>query len=177
MIPDFSKICRLWPWYLMALVIILLDQWTKNLVSESLNYGQLIEVLPVFDITLLHNYGAAFSFLDEQGGPQRWGLTAISFVVSVGLIFWWIPAQTRWVSVLALSLILAGAVGNLIDRALLGYVVDFIAVHYQNNRFPAFNVADSAISVGAAVLFVEWFILEPAERRKIEQSDGADSND
>lgn len=163
---DFQRIVQLWPWYLFAAVIVILDQVTKAMVVDNLNYAELIEILPVFDITLLHNYGAAFSFLDEQGGPQRWFLVGISFVVSVVLIAWWLPAQNRRVALLAMTLILGGAVGNLYDRAVMGYVVDFIAVHYQQHRFPAFNVADSAISVGAFFLFLEWFILEPRANRQ-----------
>ena len=163
---DFQRMAQLWPWYLFAAVIVILDQVTKAMVVDNLNYAELIEILPVFDITLLHNYGAAFSFLDEQGGPQRWFLVGISFVVSVVLIAWWLPAQNRRVALLAMTLILGGAVGNLYDRAVMGYVVDFIAVHYQQHRFPAFNVADSAISVGAFFLFLEWFILEPRANRQ-----------
>lgn len=171
---DFRRIGELWPWYIVAIAIVLADQVTKAAVTNHINYGQLIEILPFFDLTLLHNYGAAFSFLDQQGGPQRWFLVFISAAVSVVLIFWWLPSQNRKIAILAMTLILGGAVGNLYDRFVLGYVVDFIAVHYQQHRFPAFNIADSAISVGAFFLFLEWFVLEPCARRREEQAVEAD---
>lgn len=173
---DFRRMAQLWPSYLVALVIVLLDQYTKALAVSHISYGQLIEILPVFDLTMLHNYGAAFSFLDQEGGPQRWFLAGISFAVSVLLIFWWLPSQQRVLSIVALTMILGGAIGNLYDRALLGYVVDFIAVHYQQHRFPAFNIADSAISVGAVLLFIEWFIFEPRSQRRDQNSSASESN-
>ncbi len=163
---DFQRMTQLWGWYLVAAAIIFFDQITKSMVSDSLRYGELIEILPFFDITLLHNYGAAFSFLDQQGGQQRWFLVAVSALASVVLIFWWLPSQNRKLSILAMTFILGGAVGNLVDRAALGYVVDFIAVHYDQHRFPAFNIADSAISIGALFLFLEWFIFEPRAQRQ-----------
>lgn len=174
--PDFGRMLAIWHWYLIAAVIVMLDQYTKALAVAHIPFGHLIEVLPVFDLTLLHNYGAAFSFLDIKEGPQRWFLSGISLLVSILLIFWWLPAQQRRTAILALTLILGGAVGNLYDRAVLGYVVDFIAVHYQQHRFPAFNIADSAISVGAALLFIEWFILEPRATRELSETQKAESN-
>lgn len=168
---DFPAIIKLWPWYVTAAFIVLLDQYTKALAVANIQYAELIEVLPVFDLTLLHNYGAAWSLFDERDGPQRWFLTAISFFVSLILVLYWIPAQKRTLPIVALTLILGGAVGNLYDRAVLGYVVDFIAVHYEQHRFPAFNIADSAISVGAVLLFIELFIFEPRANKLAEADD------
>ena len=170
---DLSAILKLWPWYLLAAVIVVLDQYTKALAVANIQYAELIEVLPVFDLTLLHNYGAAWSLFDEKGGSQRWFLTGISFFVSLVLVLYWIPAQKRTFAVLALTLILGGALGNLYDRAVFGYVVDFIAVHYQQHRFPAFNIADSAISIGAVLLFIELFIFEPNAQRKADKLAGS----
>lgn len=143
----------------MALVVIVIDQWTKSLASSQLQYGVPVEILPVFNLTLQHNLGAAFSFLSDAGGWQRWFFTAISAVVSVVLAVWIFRLNdNQRLLALSLALILGGAIGNLIDRVLLGYVVDFISVHYQQRFFPAFNIADSAISVGAVLMIVDMFI-------------------
>jgi signal peptidase II len=148
-----------WRWYLLALTLVLLDQWTKSLASLYLDYGHPLMLLPVLDLTLLHNTGAAFSFMSDAGGWQRWAFSLLSAVVSVLLIFW-LPKQPRVLARLSLSLILAGALGNLVDRVTQGYVVDFISLHYESWYFPAFNLADSCISVGAALLLLEW-LTEP----------------
>jgi len=165
-----SRMIKLWPWYVLILVIALVDQYTKILAVRHIELRQFIEVFPFFDLTLWRNYGAAFSFLDQQGGPQRWFFTGISAVVSLFLLVWWIPSQKRLLSIAAFSFVAGGAIGNLYDRAVLGYVVDFISIHYQQHRFPTFNIADSAISVGAALLFLEWFVCEPRDRRRQENS-------
>ena len=146
-------------WFLLALVLVLLDQWTKWLASQHLAYGQPMVILPMLNFTLLHNPGAAFSFLSDAGGWQRWFFTSISAIVSVVLIVWIcrLKAGQVWLAA-ALALILSGAVGNLIDRVLYGYVIDFISVHYQQYYFPAFNIADSAITVGAGLLLLDVFI-------------------
>jgi signal peptidase II len=107
----------------------------------------------------VHNSGAAFSFLDNAGGWQRWVLTAISLVVSVVLCIWlWLLPKQQKLLAIALSIVLGGAVGNLIDRLLMGYVVDFISVYYHDFRFATFNIADAAISIGAALLVLDIFI-------------------
>ena len=155
---------KMWRWYLLSAILVILDQWTKGLASTHLVYGVPQTLLPVFDLLLQHNPGAAFSFLSEAGGWQRWFFLSVSVLASV-FIFCWLPAQQRFLSQLGLSLVLAGAVGNLWDRAVLGYVVDFISVHYQQHRFPTFNVADSAISVGAVILALEWLWLEPRDQK------------
>ncbi len=151
-------------WYLLTLVIIGADQATKFWMSQVLplcrpGYCETIEVLPVFKLILTHNEGAAFSFLSDAGGWQRWFLLTISVVVSGVIAVWlWRVRQQEKVLALALALILGGAVGNLIDRAYHGYVVDFILVHWEQHYFPAFNVADSAISVGAFFLILDMFL-------------------
>lgn len=145
---------------LVAFAIVLLDQCTKFVASNALVYARPIEVLPVLNWTLLHNYGAAFSFLSDQGGWQRWLLTGISFFASIAFIVWLFKTSLneRLLRV-SLMLIIAGAVGNLIDRAFVGYVVDFISVHWQNRYFfPAFNVADMAITGGAMLMIVDMFL-------------------
>ncbi len=164
-----SQIMKIWPCYLAALIIVLLDQWTKDLASEHLVYGQPVEITWFFDLCLVWNEGAAFSFLSDAGGWQRWFFLTISAVVSLVIAIWWLPTQTRMLSLVGMTLVLGGAVGNLWDRALLGYVIDFISVHYQASYFPAFNIADSAISVGAVVLAIDWLILEPREQKRMNE--------
>lgn len=142
--------------YTIAVLMIVLDQWTKWVATESLNYGVPVPVNAFLDWTLLHNPGAAFSFLSDQGGWQRWFFSAIALVVSLVLVIWiWRLPDDKKLESLALSLVLGGAIGNLIDRVQLGYVVDFISVHYQSYYWPAFNIADSAICVGVALLIID----------------------
>lgn len=145
-----------WCLVLLCLGTVILDQYTKFLSSTHLDYGVPYTVFQGFDLLLAHNNGAAFSFLDDAGGWQRWLLTAISAGVSAALVVWlWrLPKQQRLLSV-ALALILGGALGNLYDRAVMGYVVDFISVYYGSWRFATFNIADAAISVGAALLVLD----------------------
>jgi signal peptidase II len=143
----------------LALFMVLLDQWTKSLANAHLTYGRPVEILPVFNLMLAHNYGAAFSFLSDAGGWQRWFFTSISAVVSVVLVVWTYRLKSHEsLLAIALAFILGGALGNLWDRALLGYVVDFISVHYEQRYFPAFNIADSAITIGAGLMIVDMFI-------------------
>jgi signal peptidase II len=136
-----------------------LDQYTKGLVSANLDYAQPVEVFSWFNLTLQHNSGAAFSFLSNAGGWQRYFFTIVASVISVALVVWlyFSPPRQRLLA-LSLALILGGAVGNLWDRLVLGYVVDFISVHYGGRYFPAFNLADSAISVGAAAMLLDSFL-------------------
>lgn len=145
-----------WCLVLLAVGIVMLDQYTKFLASTQLDYGYPQTVFQGFDLLLAHNTGAAFSFLDGAGGWQRWLLAAISAGVSIGLFVWlWrLPRQQQLLSV-ALTCILGGALGNLYDRAVMGYVVDFISVYYGDWRFATFNIADAAISIGAALLVLD----------------------
>ncbi len=143
-------------WLLLSLLIIIADQLSKLVVLE---HFQLHESLPVIDgllsWTLAFNEGAAFSFLSDAGGWQRWFFTALAVVVSAILVVWLSRTKRNdWRTALPLALIVGGAVGNVIDRIRLGHVVDFIDVHYGSWSWPAFNIADSAISVGAVMLIV-----------------------
>lgn len=150
-----------WFWLLLAVLVIALDQATKVLATNLLEYARPVEVIPVLNWTLLHNTGAAFSFLSDAGGWQRWFFTLVSVVVSLGLIVWIFRlGPAAWLQKLSLTLILGGALGNLWDRLALGYVVDFIQVHYAESYFPAFNIADSAITVGAIILLAYSFFFE-----------------
>lgn len=147
------------PWFGLALVIMLLDQYTKGLASGGLEYGQPVRVFSWFNLTLQHNTGAAFSFLSEAGGWQRHFFSITAAIISTALVVW-LCVMPRGQLLLALSLgaILGGALGNLWDRVALGYVVDFISVHYGGRYFPAFNLADSAISVGAVGMLLDSFL-------------------
>jgi signal peptidase II len=148
----------IWGWYGLAVLLIVLDQLTKMWMSANLSYGETITLTSFFNFTLLHNTGAAFSFLSDAGGWQRWFFGAVAAIVSAVLVVWIarLPRNNVW-EACALALILGGAVGNLYDRVMLGYVVDFIVVHYQRYAWPAFNIADSAICVGAAMLIIDMF--------------------
>jgi signal peptidase II len=148
-----------WRWYLLAVVVILLDQYTKGLASGALEYARPVEIFSWFNLTLQHNTGAAFSFLSDAGGWQRWFFTGVAVVISIALVVWLATAERdNWLLALSLALILGGAIGNLWDRLALGYVVDFISVHWRDWYFPAFNIADSAITVGAACMLLDSFV-------------------
>jgi signal peptidase II len=144
---------------LVSLVIIIIDQITKQAIFSSLALYEDINILPVFDITHVHNYGAAFSFLSDAGGWQRHFFSIIAIVISVVLVFWMYKTPTNQKLVLwSYSLILGGAIGNVIDRLQHGFVIDFLYFYYNNAHFPAFNVADIAISCGAFLMILDaWF--------------------
>lgn len=148
--------------YLVCIVIVILDQITKLIADANLILNQSkIEVFSWFNITLHYNPGAAFSFLSDAGGWQRWFFTIISLVVSVILCVWlYRLARDEKLLTWSLALILGGAVGNLIDRVAYGYVIDFIQWHYKGSNFPTFNIADAAISVGAVLLLISTFQAE-----------------
>jgi len=147
---DSSRVAR---WLGVALLVVVLDQLTKYLAETYLVPAEPLAILPSFNLTLLYNRGAAFSFLNDAGGWQRWFFVAVSSLASVALLVWLHRLQAQqWRLALALSLVLGGAVGNLVDRLWLGHVIDFIQVYYGNWYFPAFNIADSAITVGAVLL-------------------------
>lgn len=144
--------------YLLVLVVVSLDQWTKNMAESYLLYNQPEFVLPILDFTLRYNPGAAFSFLADQSGWQRYFLSGLAGLVSVVLVVWIyrLKPQEKILGV-GLALVLGGALGNLYDRVVLGHVVDFISFHWNDWYFPAFNVADSAISAGAVLLIIDSF--------------------
>ena len=143
-------------WLLLAAAVITLDQWSKRLLEAALQLSETRYVLPVFNIVRAHNRGAAFSMFDAASGWQRWVFSALAIGVSAALIVW-LKRLERGATLLAaaLALVLGGALGNVIDRLRLGYVVDFIQVHWQQHYFPAFNVADAAITVGAGLLLLD----------------------
>jgi signal peptidase II len=152
-------------WYLIAAVVILLDQFSKYAITANLDMHSPVIFTSFFNFTLMHNHGAAFSFLSDAGGWQRYLFSGLAAVVSIGLVIWLakIPSNKRWEPI-ALALVLGGAVGNLYDRVTLGYVVDFIVVHYQDYYWPAFNIADSAISLGAIMLVIDAFVSPNTEK-------------
>ena len=145
-------------WLWLSLLVMVLDQLTKYMASTLLSYYQPVAVMPMFNFTLMHNTGAAFSFLRDAGGWQRWFFSIIAIGVSIFLALWLkrLTVQEK-LQAIALSLILGGAIGNVIDRVLLGYVVDFLDVYYDQWHFPAFNIADSAITIGAALIIYDSF--------------------
>jgi signal peptidase II len=145
-------------WLWLSVAVVALDQATKFLVTRFLELYDRVEVLPVLDFTLLHNTGAAFSILAGASGWQRGFFISLGLIVSGVLVVWlWrLPRGERLLPI-ALTLIIGGAVGNVIDRVLLGYVVDFIHAHLGGAYFPAFNIADSAITVGAVLLMLDAF--------------------
>jgi signal peptidase II len=143
-------------WLWLSALVITLDLLTKSVASHYLVLHQPLPVFPGFNWTLMHNTGAAFSFLSDASGWQRWFFSIIAIVVSVGITVWLKRLQPNqvWLAV-SLALILGGALGNVWDRLTLGYVVDFIQVYYDKWAWPAFNVADSAITVGAVILVID----------------------
>ena len=153
-------------WIALALGVVLVDQLTKWLVIGSLTLYQRIQILPFFDLVRLHNTGAAFSFLSDASGWQNLLFTGVAGIVSL-VIVWWLltlPREGYRVLGLGLALVLGGAIGNLIDRSLYGYVVDFLLFYYKEWSYPAFNIADSAITCGVVLILYDGFILE--RRRK-----------
>jgi signal peptidase II len=148
-------------WLSLSVLVIALDQITKIVATNALVLHEPVAVLPLFNLTLAHNTGAAFSFLSDAGGWQRWFFTGTALVVSAVIVAWIarLKSGQRWLAV-ALALILGGALGNVWDRITLGYVIDFLDFYYGDWHWPAFNVADSAITVGAVMLAVDALFLE-----------------
>ena len=144
-------------WLLLSVLVVLADQASKYYITQHFGEFEHIMLLPVLDVTRMHNVGAAFSFLASASGWQRWVFIGLAGIVSVGIIVWMLRLKERAHGLLAcgLALVLGGALGNVIDRIRLGYVIDFIHFHWDRAYFPAFNVADSAITVGAACLLLD----------------------
>jgi len=144
-------------WLFLSACIVLADQISKSYIVEHFGEFEHISVLPILDITRMHNVGAAFSFLASASGWQRWLFIGLAVVVSTGIIVWLLRLKSGADGLLACGLarVLGGALGNLIDRIRLGHVIDFIHFHWNGAYFPAFNVADSAITVGAACLLLD----------------------
>jgi signal peptidase II len=162
-----------WRWLYLTAAVVLLDQLTKEAILNSLVPYESIRVLPVLDITLMFNTGAAFSFLANHSGWQRWFFTAIAVVISTVIVVWLrrVKAVSQWALASGLSLILAGAVGNVFDRIRHGHVVDFVHAHWGSAYFPAFNVADASITVGAGLLILDAFL----EGRRKKEADASPS--
>ena len=158
--PALLQMQRTHPaaWLWLSAAVIALDQATKFLVTRFFELYERVEVLPILDFTLLHNTGAAFSMLANASGWQRPFFVVLGLAVSLMLVVWiWRSPRGDKLLPVALALILGGALGNVIDRVRLGYVVDFIHVHWGAAYFPAFNIADSAITIGAALLIIDAF--------------------
>jgi len=166
---EYSKLSKIFilfnnsglRWLWLTLVCLVIDQVTKHWVVASFSLYESVNVLPIFSITYVQNLGAAFSFLADQGGWQRWFFTTIAAIACIVFIVWLgkTPKSQTLLSI-AVALMLSGAMGNLIDRALFGYVIDFLDFHWSGNHFPAFNVADSMIFIGAVLMILESFTAE-----------------
>jgi len=157
---ERTKSMLVWLW--LSAVVVIADLVSKYYASNALDYAMPVEVIPdFFNFTLLHNTGAAFSFLATQSGWQRWFFVSLAVIVSLALVRWLQTLRDdKWMAV-SIALILGGAVGNLYDRITLGYVVDFLHFYWQDYHFPAFNIADTAISIGAGMMILDLFRSEP----------------
>jgi signal peptidase II len=146
-------------WLVLTAAVIGLDQWSKRLVEAALQMHEARYYLPVFNLVRAHNRGAAFSMFEGASGWQRWAFSGLAVIVSAMLVLW-LSRLERGAKLLAvaLALILGGALGNVLDRLRLGYVIDFLQVHWQQHYFPAFNLADSSITVGAGLLLLDAFL-------------------
>lgn len=145
-------------WLLLSIAVILADQLSKWWLNMTLPPYQSIPVIPMLNLTLVYNSGAAFNFLNDAGGWQRWFLVTLTIIVITILLNWlWHMRTEERLQALSVSLILGGAIGNLIDRVWLGYVIDFLDVYYQTYHWPVFNIADSAITIGAILLIYDMF--------------------
>jgi signal peptidase II len=168
-------------WLWLSTLVVLLDQITKQAAEQFLLLHKAIAVIPSFNLTLMYNEGAAFSFLSNAGGWQRWFFIVLSSVISIALIIWLRQlqksgsAQNKKFLSAGIALILGGAIGNLIDRILYGHVIDFIQVYYADFYWPAFNIADSAITLGVGLLIIDMFqehAKEKQQGKKRENSNG-----
>jgi signal peptidase II len=156
-------------WLLLSALVVLADQVTKSYITAHYGEFEFTAVLPILDITRMHNVGAAFSFLATASGWQRWLFIGLAVTVSIAITAWlWRMPRSHGLLAAGLALVLGGAIGNVIDRIRLGAVVDFIHFHWDRAYFPAFNVADSAITVGAACLLLDALIEPRRNRTKVE---------
>ncbi len=152
-------------WLALSAAVVVLDLATKAWVTAAFQYGESRAILPFFNLVLVHNTGAAFSFLAGAGGWQRWFFTAVTLVISAVIVVMLRRDHEDRLLAASLALVLGGAIGNLHDRVRLGYVVDFVQLHAGGYSFPAFNVADSAITIGVALLI--WESLRPGRRAPV----------
>jgi len=145
-------------WLWLSLLAVILDQASKLTIASSMQLYQSIDIMPFFKLTYVHNTGAAFSFLSEAGGWQRWFFAGLAMAISVVIAVWLTRLKKHeTLLAVALALVLGGAIGNLIDRLAYGYVIDFLDVYYQSWHWPAFNIADSAITLGVILMLAESF--------------------
>lgn len=158
----FSETGLRWLW--LTLLCLIIDQVTKQWVAGTFDYRETLSILPFFNFTYVHNPGAAFSFLADQDGWQRWFFTIIAAIACLVFIVWLAKTpKSQALLGIAFALMLSGAMGNLIDRVLFGYVIDFLDFHWSGNHFPAFNVADSMIFIGAALMILDSFTTNPKD--------------
>jgi signal peptidase II len=166
MAPNGNPLAKVWftpthgasNWLWLSFLVVLLDQATKALVIGTVKLQDSIALLPILDVVYLENTGAAFSILAQAAGWQRWFFTALAVAVSLALMIWLRKiGADQTILAIGLALVLGGALGNVIDRVMHGYVVDFIYFHWRTRYFPAFNIADTAISIGAACLLIDAF--------------------
>lgn len=145
-------------WLWLSALMLVLDQVSKFWVASKLELYESIPVTRFFNLVYVHNYGAAFSFLNDAGGWQRWFFTLIALIVS-GLLIWWLKQTTgeQKITACGYALVLSGAIGNVADRIVVGYVIDFLDFYAGGYHWPAFNIADSAIFIGAALLIFDGF--------------------
>lgn len=148
-----------WIWLLLSVLVIIVDQVTKHIVTMQLEPYHPIAILPMLNFTLAYNTGAAFNFLSGAGAWHHWFFASFSTIISLAIMIWLyrMPKDAERLQYIALSLILGGALANLIDRLTLGYVIDFIQVYYKHFYWPIFNIADSAISIGTFLLTIDLF--------------------
>ena len=151
------RMINFYRWFGISTIIVVLDLYTKSLIQQAFAYGERLTINPFFELVRFHNEGAAFSFLADAGGWQKWFFTAVSVVAVVVITYLIIKHATQKLFCWGLALVLGGAIGNLYDRITLGYVVDFLYFHINDLYWPAFNVADSAICVGVALLLWDSF--------------------
>ena len=147
----------MYKWFGISAIIVVLDLYTKHLIQNAFVYGEQLTITSFFDLVRYHNEGAAFSFLADAGGWQKWFFSSISIVAVVVIIYLITKHQNQKLFCIGLALVLGGAIGNLYDRLTLGYVVDFLSFHVNGLFWPAFNVADSAICVGVFFLLLDSF--------------------
>ena len=157
-------------WYWIVVLVILADQLSKQWVLANFDLFESVQLLPFFNFTYVRNYGAAFSFLSEAGGWQRWLFTLVAVGFSTLLTVWLRKqAASLWKLNLAYTLVIGGALGNLIDRLMHGFVVDFIDFYWGKSHYPAFNIADSAIFIGAVLIIWDSFFNSKSEQDKTEE--------
>jgi signal peptidase II len=144
-------------WLSISAFVIALDLYTKHLIEAAFQFGEQLKITAFFDLVRYHNQGAAFGFLNDAGGWQKWFFAAISITAAVVITYLIKKHSEQKLFCFGLALVLGGALGNLYDRVTLGYVVDFLNFHWNEYAFPAFNVADSAISVGVTILLLDSF--------------------